>query len=452
MNVNMIEGSAAKGLIFFSLPMIAGNLLQQFYNIADTLIVGRFLGPTALGAVGTSYALMVLLTSIILGLCMGSGVVFSCLYGQRDFHTLRCAVFNAFIVILALTLILNLLAFLFLTPILALLHIPAAAFTETRLYLKIIFTGILFTFIYNFLSSLLRSLGNSVTPLIFLFFSAVSNIFLDLLFIVRFHMGVEGAAAATIIAQGLSAVAMLFYTFLRAGKFLPKREHCRVDFPLMKRILDNSVLTSLQQSIMNLGILMVQGLVNSFGLHAMAAFAAAVKIDAFAYMPAQDFGNAFATFTAQNFGAGKPERIRAGFYSAMKLSISFCLAVSAILFFTAPLLMRIFVCSDETEIIAIGTHYLRIEGSFYLGIGVLFLLYGLYRGLEKAKLSIVLTIISLGTRVALAYLAAPGVLGLTGIWIAIPVGWFLADVAGLLYWRKMQRRNRGNRAKSNDSV
>ena len=197
----------------------------------------------------------------------------------------------------------------------------------------------------------------------------------------------------------------------------------------------------MQQSIMNFGILMVQGLVNSFGPVVMAAFAAAVKIDSFAYMPVQDFGNAFSTFVAQNYGAGKQERIREGARKSVLLVLGFCLVISASVFVFAKQLLLIFVQPYETEILAVGIQYLRIEGVFYFGIGFLFLFYGYYRAVRKPGMSVVLTVISLGTRVVLAYvLSAVPQIGVSGIWSAVPIGWILADIAGWIYYKKLQQR------------
>ena len=203
-------------------------------------------------------------------------------------------------------------------------------------------------------------------------------------------------------------------------------------------------LTRMQQSVMNFGILMVQGLVNSFGPSVMAAFAAAVKIDSFAYMPVQDFGNAFSTFIAQNYGAKKEDRIRAGIKSAVGAAAVFCLLISTLVFLFARPLLLIFIRPEESEILSIGVEYLRIEGAFYCGIGALFLLYGLYRAIQKPGMSLVLTVISLGTRVVLAYtLSAVPAVGVAGIWWSVPIGWFLADLAGLLYYRYYIRKNHG---------
>ncbi len=435
MDVRLTDGKIGKSLLLFSLPMMAGNLLQQLYNVADTFIVGQTIGATALSAVGSSYSLMVLLTSVILGLCMGSGVVFSQFYGAGRMNELKSSIFNAFCIIFLVSAVINGAAFLLLENCILWLQIPQQAVAYTREYLKVIFTGIMATCIYNFFAAILRSIGNTTVPLLFLAVSAVTNIILDIVFIVAFHMGVAGAAWATVISQYLSAVCIAVYFFRKAPELCPHRRHMRFQKALMRFILSNSSLTAVQQSIMNFGILMVQGLVNSFGFAASAAFAAVVKIDAFAYMPAQDFGNAFSTYIAQNFGAQKPERIHKGIRTAVLISSLFCAVSSLCVCLFAEPLMLLFVKPEETEIIRIGMQYLYIEGSCYIGIGILFLLYGFYRGMGKAAMSIVLTVISLGTRVALAYaLSAIPAVGMAGIWWAVPIGWLLADLTGGLHY------------------
>lgn len=437
MERDLTEGSITRSLVLFSLPMILGNLIQQLYNVADTLIVGKTIGPTALSAVGSSYALMVLLTSVILGLCMGSSVVFSQFYGAGQKDRMKVGIFNAFLFILTVSAVLNLAAFLLLERLLVWLHIPSEAVAYTREYLSIIFVGMTFVSLYNFLAAVLRSAGDTVMPLLFLALSAAANIVLDLVCILQLHMGVAGAAWATVIAQGLSALCISVYFFVKGRNLYPQRRHLRWNRQVLGLIFSNSILTAAQQSIMNLGILMVQGLVNSFGFTVSAAFAAVVKIDAFAYMPAQDFGNAFSTFVAQNYGAGRGERIQSGLRTALKLSCGFCLLSSACVVLLAKPLMGLFVDAGETEITAVGVQYLRIEGACYIGIGILFLLYALFRGLGRPAMSIVLTVASLGTRVALAYgLSSLPDVGLAGIWWSVPIGWALADFLGLSYYRR----------------
>lgn len=432
MNDYLIKGPITKSLLLFSIPMILGNLLQQLYNIADTFIVGQYIGPNALAAVGSSFTLMTFLTSIILGLCMGSGILFSMLYGAHKEDQMKTSFFVSFIGIGILTIVLEMICFIFIHPILSFLNIPPDIYKDTYDYTMIIFIGLFFTFLYNYFSSILRALGDSKTPLLFLAIATIINIILDIYFIVSLNMGVSGAAFATIIAQGISAFGLMIYVFITQKQILPTRKHCYYDKEIFKKIKDYSLLTCVQQSVMNFGILMIQGLVNSFGVITMSAFAAAVKIDSFAYMPVQDFGNAFSTFIAQNKGAHQEERIQQGLKSAIIISSLFCLFISFIVFTFAKQLMLIFIKPQEVAIIMQGIEYLRIEGICYMGIGCLFLLYGYYRGVGKPGISVVLTIISLGTRVVLAYVLAP-IFGTYAIWWAIPIGWFLADITGIIY-------------------
>ena len=427
---DLTRGSISRSLILFALPMIAGNLLQQFYNIADTLIVGRALGSGALAAVGSAYTLMTFLNSIFLGLSMGAGALFSIYRGRGDERSLRLGIVHAFGLILGVTLLLNAAVYLFLEPILHFLRTPESVVPGMREYLRIIFVGLLATSLYNYLSCLLRALGNSTVPLVFLAVSALLNVGLDLIFVLVFHWGIAGAAWATVLAQWVSGVGMLGYFLTKCKHLLPKKSELHYERSILHEILQLSALTCVQQSVMNFGILMVQGLVNSFGETIMAAFAAAVKIDTFAYLPVQDFGNAFSTFIAQNFGAGNRQRLREGTRKAFLLSFLFSAVISALVFLLAEPLMGLFVNAGETAVIAAGVRYLRIEGACYFGIGWLFLLYGYYRAIQKPMMSVILTVISLGIRVALAYLLS-GLIGVTGIWLSIPIGWALADGFGL---------------------
>ena len=364
---DLTQGSIPRGLLGFALPLILGNLLQQLYNLADTWVVGRFIGEGALAAVGSSYTLMTFLTSILLGLCMGSSVYFSIQYGRQDPDRLRNGIFQSFLLIGGLTLLLNLTVYLALDGILVLLQIPPDILGLTKEYLQWVFAGMAATFLYNFFANLLRSVGDSATPLVFLGISVVLNIGLDILFVVPLGMGVRGAAMATVIAQFVAGLGLFLYTWFAFPALRVQKRHRYWDRAALKNLLNLSLFTCLQQSVMNFGILMVQGLVNSFGTAVMAAFAVAVKIDTIAYMPVQDFGNAFSTFVAQNYGAEKRDRIRTGTHWAVFWVVLFCL----------------------------------------------------------------------GTRVLLAYtLSALPALGVNGIWIAIPIGWFLADATGILLWRR----------------
>lgn len=441
MTRDLTQGSIPKGLLWFALPLICGNLFQQLYNLTDTWIVGRFIGEGALGAVGSSYTLLTFLTSILLGLCMGSAAYFSIQFGRGDMARLRQGIFQAFVLIGGLTLVLNVAVYLLLGGFLWLLRIPAEVAGLTRTYLLWIFGGIAATFLYNFFANLLRAVGDSATPLAFLGVSVGLNIGLDVLFVVPLHLGVMGAALATVIAQYASGLGLMAWAWKKYPALRVRREDMVWERRSLSNVFSLSFFTCLQQSVMNFGILLVQGLVNSFGTAVMAAFAVAVKIDTVAYMPVQDFGNAFSTFVAQNYGAGKRDRIRAGVKWAAACVVLFCLAVGGAVCLLAPRLLAFFAGAEAAEVIAIGTGYLRIEGSCYLGIGVLFLLYGYFRAVNRPAVSLVLTICSLGTRVALAYaLSALPALGVTGIWLSILIGWFFADTVGIVLWRRENRR------------
>lgn len=435
MENELTQGPVTKTMLRFAVPMILGNLLQQCYNIADTLIVGRFLGADALAAVGSAFSLMTFLTSILLGLAMGSGTVFSIRFGQKDTLGLKEGVLASFTLLGAVTVILNIVIFMGIDWIIWALRTPSSLMELMREYLIVIFSGMIGIFLYNFFASLLRSLGNSVVPLVFLAVSACLNIVLDLWFVAGLERGVAGAAEATVISQYVSGIGIAVYTKIKFPKLLKRENGVQLRLCRVREITGFSALTCLQQSIMNLGILAVQGLVNSFGTTVMAAFAAAVKIDAFAYLPVQDFGNAFSIFVAQNFGAKQAGRIKEGIRAAVLVSLTFSLFVSLCVVVFAQPLMKLFIDAAETAVIAEGVRYLHIEGAFYCLIGGLFLLYGLYRALGRPGMSVVLTVVSLGVRVALSYaLAAIPAFGVVGIWWSVPIGWFLADALGVGYY------------------
>lgn len=436
MNHDLTNGPIIRTMLRFALPMILGDLLQQCYNIADTLIVGRVLGADALAAVGSAFSLMTFLTSILLGLAMGSGTVFSIRFGQKKTDALKECVLASFVLLGSVTLILNVLVYLGIDWIIQILQIPQSLVKMMHDYLIVIFAGLAAIFLYNFFAALLRSLGNSIIPLVFLAVSAVLNIVLDLWFVAGLHRGVDGAAEATVLSQYVSGIGIALYTALRFPQLFHRGDGgIRLRLSRIREITGFSALTCLQQSIMNLGILAVQGLVNSFGPAIMAAFAAGVKIDAFAYLPVQDFGNAFSIFIAQNYGAGRHQRIRKGIRAAMLTTAVFGALISAGVIVFAQPLMTMFIDGAQTAIITEGVRYLRIEGAFYPLIGLLFLFYGIYRALGRPDMSLLLTIASLGSRVFLAYALSslPGI-GVTGIWRSVPIGWLLADLLGLACW------------------
>ena len=422
MQKDLTHGNVQRTMLVFAGPMIVGNLLQQCYNIADTWVVGQFLGAGALAAVGAAYTLMTFLTSVLIGLCMGSGSVFSFYYGKGDKRKMQESILASFFFIGIISVIVNIAVFAGMDLILKLLRIPEDIYTYMKEYVWVIFWGIFFVFLYNFFAYLLRAVGNSVTPLLFLAIASVLNIILDLLFVVI----ISGVGIGCYLWKKEPELRFI-------GNGISLKEACSKE--VLPEVVRFSLAASVQQSVMNFGILMIQGLINSFGTAVMAAYAAAVKIDSFAYMPAQEFSNSFSIFTSQNYGAKDEKRVKEGVRAAVKTSLIFCGIVSVLIFLFARPLMLIFVKATEVKVLQIGVQYLRIEGAFYCGIGLLFLLYAYYRGTGKPEMSVVLTVISLGTRVLLAYTLAP-LLGVQMIWWAITIGWFLADLTGILYMKK----------------
>lgn len=406
--INLTNGPIFKKLIRFSLPMIAGNLLQQVYNLADTLIVGRCISADALASVGSAYTLMIFITSVIIGLCMGSGAFFSEDYGSGNEKKLREDIYHSFWFIFIVSVAIYFIIYPGMDIIQRLLQTPEVLMGMTREYVSVVFAGIIFVFLYNFFSYLLRAMGNSIVPLIFLAVSSVVNIVLDIWFIVGFDMGVAGAALATVIAQALSGIGIMIYSFIKLPVLHFGKDRIKWNRRRMKEIIVNDVAT--------------------------------VKIDTIAYMPAQEFGNAYSLFVSQNYGAKRHDRIKKGTNISFISSVVFCAVISVLIFVFAENLMQLFVGPFETKIIYEGVRYLRIEGAMYVGIGVLFLWYGYFRGINKPHISLILTVISLGTRVVLSYTFAPAtVLGVTVIWISIPIGWILADLSGYIYYRRVRK-------------
>lgn len=434
---DLTRGSITKGLWYFALPLMVGNIFQQFYNLVDTYVVGRYVGELALAAVGTSYTFMTFITSVIIGLCMGHGTYVSMAYGREDDAAIRNSIFITTILISLLTIGLTIGVLSYLDTIIALLQTPFEVRGGMYTYLWFVVLGLMGSFLYNHFAMILRGLGNSVVPLIFLILSILLNVVLDIYFVVVLHMAIKGVAMATVISQYISGIGLMMYFYYFYPQYRVKKEDCHLNRDRLNQTLQLSFFTSLQQATMNLGILCVQGIVNRFGSTVMAAFSIAVKIDTLAYMPVQDFGNAFSVFVAQNYGAKKQERIREGIRKAAQSVVIFCLVVSVLVCLLAPSLMAIF--TQNKQVIQMGVQYLRVEGSFYVGIGILFMLYGYYRAINHPQMSVVLTVISLGTRVVLAYSCSRW-MGPLGIWIAIPIGWILADVYGILYGIIMKRK------------
>ena len=434
MELDMTKGKPSHIILKFFIPLFIGDILQQFYSIIDAIIIGNFVGTDAFAAVGSSSAVTVFITSILLGLAMGASAIFSQLYGGKQYDTLKKTISTALIFLFCVSLLITIVTSVFLNEIITLYQMPIETARYAVDYLKYVFIGFIFVGIYNAFSFLLRAFGDSKTPLYFLIASCISNLFLDILFIVVFHMGTSGAAIATLITQAFAAVGCGIYTLKRMQFLNFKRKDLVFSIPAFKKVATFSLLTALQQSISSFGMMLIQGLVNTFGATVMAAFAACSRIDSVANAPLQDLGNSFSTYTAQNQGAGETLRIREGFRATARIIITLSALISFVAFVFAPQLITLFIHKEATDIIAVGVGYLRIVSLFYVLLGFIVMFYGFFRGLGEIRISILMTVVSQGLRVLLAYSFA-STLGFSGICWAIVVGWFLSDLLGFYMYK-----------------
>lgn len=438
MQRDMTQGRPAKIILFFFLPLFIGNLLQQLYSIVDAIIVGNFVGSKAFAAVGSSSAILLFATSILIGCAMGGSAVLSQLYGARRYQELRRAIGTTLIFLFGISVLIAMLGVLFLPQIIILFQMPPDDVAYASQFLIFGIGGLIFVGIYNAFAFILRAFGNSKLPLYFLCSSFILNIILDFIFVVGLHTQVFGVALATFIAQSAAA--------LGCGIACAKHLHaigftCR-DFSLSKQLFGQvagyAILTALQQSLSSFGMMCVQGLVNTFGSTTMAAFAAASRIDSVANSPLQDIGNTLSTYTAQNKGAQEFLRIKKGFNASSCMIIVFSLIISAITLLLAPWLINVFISDHSPNITEIGVGYLYTVAPFYVLLGFIVAFYGFFRGLGSIRISIIMTIISQGLRVVVAYSLAPA-LGFSAVGWAIVIGWFLSDALGFVLYRNLNK-------------
>ena len=435
---NLTEGRPLKLLFFFALPMVAGNLFQQLYNMVDTMVVGQFVGEDAVAAVGSSYPIVFLSVAVASGLSMGCNVVVSQLFGAGRIHEMKSTISTAIISLSVLGLILMGLGTLFAGALLELLGTDPDIMEDSRLYLQIYFGGAVFLFLYNALNGIYNAQGDSRTPLIFLMISSLTNIVLDLVFVINFHMGVAGVAWATLIAQGLCAVCSLVVLIRRLMRMPcePGREAERI--PLfhtiaVKRIARIGLPSMLQQSLVSLSMMMMQGLVNSYGKVLVAGYTAATKIDTLAMLPNMNFSNAMSSYTAQNIGAGKYDRVKEGLKACLFMVVLFSLTITVIIFLFGNQLLGLFLeRGDASGAMGYGLAYMHTVSVFYILMGLLFVSNGMLRGAGDMAAFTLSSMCNLFSRVAIAYaLAYLTPLGANSIWWSIPAGWAIGAIVSL---------------------
>ena len=423
MQNNMITGNPGKSLLFFALPMILGNLFQQFYNMADSMIVGKYVGEDALAAVGASYSLTTVFIMVAIGGGIGASVITSQYLGAREYSKMKTSIYTALITFLAISVLLAAAGYAFHRSILVTLKTPDNILEDAGLYLSIYFCGLPFLFMYNVLSAMFNALGKSKIPLYLLIFSSVLNIGLDLYTVRVLHMGVAGAAVSTVIAQGLSAVISfaLLLRFLRS--FQVEEKAALYDKDMLTRGTKIAIPSIIQQSIVSIGLLLVQSVVNEFGSSVLAGYSAASRIESICIVPMIATGNAVSTFTAQNLGAFKPERVKKGYRAGLYMVIGFAVVICLALNLFHESIIQAFLEGEE-GVVALGTGsaYLRFTSWFFVLIGFKAATDGVLRGAGDVNVYMVANLVNLAIRVTFANLCAP-IFGVQAVWWAVPIGW-----------------------------
>ena len=419
---SMISGNPARPLILFTIPMVVGNLFQQFYNIIDSMVVGNAVGSDALAAVGASTSITMLFVMVALGTGIGSSVVISQLFGARQLEKMKTAISTALISILVFSVLLSILGMVINRGILRLMGTPDDIFQDAATYLEIYFYGFVFLFLYNAFSAIFNALGDSVKPLVFLIFSSLLNIGLDIYFVVSLGMGVAGVAWATLIAQGISAVLSFVFLMIKL-KGIQTEHFSAFDVAVLRNMIKVAIPTIIQQSIVSVGMLLIQAAVNRFGSTFLAGYTAAVKIDGIAIVPMVAVGNAMSTYVAQNMGAGKPERIGKGYRICLAMAAGIGIIIAVIFCFCGKRFVGLFMDSEKgAEAIAVGAQYLSVVSLFYFVMGIMNVSNGVLRGAADMRWFLTCSLVNLCVRVGLTYALADVTEGMIIMW-ANPIGW-----------------------------
>ncbi len=418
----LIHDNPLKGLLVFALPMIIGNMFQQFYTMVDSIVVGRFVSENALAAVGACYAFTTVFISIAIGGGVGASVVTSRYFGARDYKKMKQSVSTALISFLILSLLLGGFGLLTGRRIMQLLSTPSDVLDMATVYLKIYFLGLPFLFMYNVLSAMFNSIGQSRTPLYLLIFSSVLNIFLDVYMVRSLHMGVAGVAWATLIAQGISAV-ISFVIFMKEMTAFPSDKPKLFDTVELREMTKIALPSILQQSTVSIGMLFVQSVVNKFGAEMLAGFSAAMRVESFCVVPMMAMGNAISAYVAQNIGAGKYDRVQKGYYAANGIIAFFAVLICVLLEFFHSNIVLSFLGDNGTKLaLQTGSSYLKFMGWFFVIIGLKMVTDGLLRGAGDMKMFTIANLVNLAIRVSMAVILAPR-FGISMVWMAVPIGW-----------------------------
>ena len=431
---DLTTGHEGKSIFFFAMPMLIGSLFQQLYNTADSIIVGRFIGKEAMAAVSGANPIMFLLVAALMGVSLGFSILVSQFYGSGDLKKVKATIDTTYILLFIGSILISILGIVFGGPMLKLMNTPESVFAQSKLYLTIIFSGILFSAGYNSVSAILRGLGDSVTPLYFLIIATILNIVLDLTFIVVLRMGVEGVALATIMAQAVSFIISIIYLNKRHEVLKFKIKGIVYDNKIFKDGLRLGLPSGVQQMLFSIGNMALQFLVNSYGTSAMAAFGAGLRIENFISLPIMNLGSAVSTFVAQNIGAGENERVKKGIRESIKMTLVLAVTVMALILLFRENLIALF--NTDKDVIKIGSSYLFIIGPFFLFIGTSFVLSSAMKGAGDSMFALISSIVSLWLgRLPASYMLSK-FFGTDGIWMGIPFGWTLGLIVTVIYYKK----------------
>lgn len=442
MITDMTEGPIFKVLWKFTIPMLVSVMFQQLYNIADSVIAGKFAGVNALAAVGASYPITMLFMAVATGLNIGCSVVISLYFGAKEYSRMKCAVSTSLFGTVGISLILTVLGLIFCQPLLKLLRTPDDIFVDSALYLNIYILGLLFLFLYNICTGIFTALGDSKTPLYFLIASSLGNIILDLVFVICFEWGVAGVAWATFLAQGVSSI-LAFVTLRKRLAQVQGKSEKRFSLQMLRKIMEVAIPSILQQSFISVGNLFVQGLVNGYGSTVVAGYSAAIKVNTFAVTSFTTLGNGVSSFTAQNIGAGKLKRISSGWKCSVGLVFGVAIPMFLLFFFAGSWIIQLFMSEGGENALAVGVYFLRIVSPFYFVVSVKLVTDGVLRGSGAMTAFMIATFSDLVLRVILAFVLSWR-FGESGIWMSWPVGWVIGTLLSLLFyglgvWKKPRR-------------
>lgn len=439
--LDMTRGNPTRLLLSFSVPMLIGNLFQQLYNLCDSVLVGKLVSADALAAVGATGSVTFLFFALCNGISSGGGILTSQAYGRRSDGDIRKSIMNTAYVMLILPTLVGLTAFLLAPALLTLLSTPENIFDDALIYTRTMCVGIVFVSVYNFASSMLRALGDSRTPLYFLIFSCFLNVVLDLVFILSFHLGVFGAAIATIISQFSSAVICLIYAVKKNPYFRISREERHPDLTCIKRILRLGIPLSLQFSLIAISCMAMQRTVNSFGATAIAAFTATSRIEQMLHLPYQTLSSALSTYSGQNWGAAQTGRVKEGYHKSLIMMALFTLVMVPVIQLFGTSLISLFVKAEESDVILMGGQALRITSLFYIFLGVIYVIRGVLNGLGDASFALLNGIVEvLGRFIVPILLCSISSIGVWGIWWSVGVVWFFSGFSAWLRCRSYRKK------------